>query len=293
MQKDLRPEDMTHFGLNIYQFGHQRCAPKHSFGPAVRQHFLLHYVIQGKGCLYTEQGQWPLAAGEAFLIHPHAITTYTADARQPWEYMWIEVDGLIAERSFEACGLLREAPVWRAKSADASAQALLSEILTQDTSRALKIAGLTCQFLDALMEHGLQQPKPVNSENRHLENAVAYMERHYHNPLDILAVAKHCRIDRSYLTRLFQKQLGIGPKQYLLRLRMTMAVGLLQDLRLPIKVIACSVGYADQMQFSRLFRQHFHMSPSEWRARHPLSHEIIELAPVTRPRFPLPPPATE
>ena len=32
-------------GLNPVQFGSERCAPSHAFGPAVRTHWLLHYVI--------------------------------------------------------------------------------------------------------------------------------------------------------------------------------------------------------------------------------------------------------
>ena len=79
MQKDIHPDDIAQFGLNIYQYGHEVCASQHSYGPAVRQHYLIHYVISGGGTLFSGNQRWPVRQGEAFLIHPHEITTYTAD----------------------------------------------------------------------------------------------------------------------------------------------------------------------------------------------------------------------
>ena len=54
-----------------------------------------------------------LSAPGRFLIHPHEVTTYCADNRDPWHYMWLEVDGLIAARIFEECHLSRQSPVYR------------------------------------------------------------------------------------------------------------------------------------------------------------------------------------
>ena len=52
--------------LGLYQFGYEQCKPAHSFGPAVRNHFLFHYIISGTGILMandshgvTQTYQWP------------------------------------------------------------------------------------------------------------------------------------------------------------------------------------------------------------------------------------------
>ena len=37
--------------LTVYQNGYEKCAPMHGFGPNVRNHFLFHYIISGKGTL--------------------------------------------------------------------------------------------------------------------------------------------------------------------------------------------------------------------------------------------------
>ena len=37
--------------LTLYQYGYEKCQPLHSFGPAVRNHYLFHYIVSGKGTL--------------------------------------------------------------------------------------------------------------------------------------------------------------------------------------------------------------------------------------------------
>ncbi len=48
----LFPND--HFlDIRPYQYGWEQCKPLHSFGPFVRNHYLFHYIISGKGMLYS------------------------------------------------------------------------------------------------------------------------------------------------------------------------------------------------------------------------------------------------
>lgn len=279
MEKYLLPEHILHFGLNIYQFGHEACVPAHTFGPAVRQHYLLHYVMAGRGSLLSEQGRWDISAGEAFLIFPHQITTYSADKKIPWEYMWLEVDGLVAQRTFELCGLNRETPVWTAAlpRGHQELEEVWKLLIAEDADRPIKLVGLTCLLFDALISGGKNSAVSTSNDNKQLDHAIAFIERNYQNPIGVSDIANHCRIDRSYLSRMFQKALGVGPKQYLLRTRMNMAKTLLQDASLPIKVIACSVGYNDQLHFSRAFKQYFDLPPTEWRKRYPPNSDCIEL----------------
>ena len=87
-------QDERFVDLNLYQFGWERCEPLHSFGPHIRNHYLFHYIISGKGILHSNGNQYQLQAGMGFLIVPNEVTTYLADEHDPWEYAWIEFDGL-------------------------------------------------------------------------------------------------------------------------------------------------------------------------------------------------------
>ncbi len=96
--------------LGMYQYGYEQCDPGHSFGPVARNHYLFfgpvarnhylfHYVISGTGTLMADDSKgitqtYSIKSGQGFLIFPGQITTYYADEKLPWEYVWIEFDGL-------------------------------------------------------------------------------------------------------------------------------------------------------------------------------------------------------
>ena len=59
--------------------GYAQCEPLHCYGPASRPHYLIHFVLKGKG-RYQAAGQTHcLTAGQGFLIEPGTQTFYQAD----------------------------------------------------------------------------------------------------------------------------------------------------------------------------------------------------------------------
>ena len=109
--------------LGLYQFGKEQCEPAHSFGPASRNHFLFHYVISGTGKLMANDSKgethtYHIKSGQGFMLFPRQITTYVADEMLPWEYTWVEFDGLRAKEIVEIAGLSPDNPIYHAKSKD-------------------------------------------------------------------------------------------------------------------------------------------------------------------------------
>lgn len=78
---------------SIYFCGHEHCQPGHSFGPAVRPHYLIHVVLSGKGIFKHQGHTYSLKSGDSFLIKPMDSTYYEADRNNPWEYAWIGFNG--------------------------------------------------------------------------------------------------------------------------------------------------------------------------------------------------------
>ncbi|MDD6269255.1 MAG: AraC family ligand binding domain-containing protein, partial [Oscillospiraceae bacterium] len=104
--------------LGLFQFGREKCSPGHSFGPAARNHFLFHYVISGKGVLNIHEKDGtltshPVKSMQGFMIFPDQITTYIADAETPWEYVWVEFDGLRVRGLLKSAGITEKEPVYR------------------------------------------------------------------------------------------------------------------------------------------------------------------------------------
>ena len=120
--------DERFIDLNLYQFGWERTDPCHSYGPHIRNHYLFHYVISGKGKLFANEEVYDIGPRQGFLIVPGQITTYRADEQEPWEYTWLEFDGLRAHESIQAAGISGAKPVYTAAGREAG-QRLQDEML--------------------------------------------------------------------------------------------------------------------------------------------------------------------
>ena len=108
--------------LALLEIGDQQCSPLYAFGPNIRNEYIFHYVVSGKGVVMLqpsgEKGQNILSetievkAGEGFLLEPHTAHMYRADENDPWHYIWIVFTGLSVPSYLRACGLTRNNPVF-------------------------------------------------------------------------------------------------------------------------------------------------------------------------------------
>ena len=78
----------------IYTCGYENCVPGHSYGPILRNGYLIHYILSGSG-IYKARGRiFRLKEGDAFLICPGELIYYRADLKTPWSYTWIGMQGI-------------------------------------------------------------------------------------------------------------------------------------------------------------------------------------------------------
>lgn len=101
-----------------------------------------------------------------------------------------------------------------------------------------------------------------------LGEAIAYMDRHFCDPLEIAALAKIAHLSPRQFQRIFMKSQGISPINYLMRLRIKRAMELITDLSLNIAEVAQASGFEDANYFSRFFRRYVGVSPRQFRKQH-------------------------
>lgn len=77
------------------------------------------------------------------------------------------------------------------------------------------------------------------------------------NSITINEVANHVNLSRSYLYKMFIKNLKVSPQKYLINLRMYKATLLLKNTKFPIGEVANKVGYSDSLLFSKTFQNIF------------------------------------
>ena len=260
--------------LYVYCCGLSQTEPGHSFGPALKPHFMIHYVLSGKGNFSIGGKKYPLTEKYGFLIVPDELAHYAADEKDPWTYVWIGFGGRRAEEIVSQLGLSLQQPVFKSeKSKDI--YDIVKDMMDHNTfsvEDSLRRNGLLSMFLSVIASGLSVTPKSDSgSANDYVNRAQAYVRSNYCNPIKVTDIADYVCINRSYLYTLFQNALGISPQQYLSRYRIAKAVELLQLTSLPIESVAISCGYSDPLVFSKAFRQEKGVSPSAYRKSLPKS----------------------
>ena len=92
-----------------------------------------------------------------------------------------------------------------------------------------------------------------------------YFDVNYAEKLILKDIAKKFGIHPNYLTRIFHEKFHLSPKQYIMQLKLKKARSLLITTELSIAIIASSLGFDDQLAFSRTFKKEFSISPSMYR----------------------------
>ncbi|WP_297211581.1 AraC family transcriptional regulator [uncultured Flavonifractor sp.] len=263
--------------LRIYQYGYEQCAPLKSFGPFIRNHYLFHYIISGRGLLDATAAdgvttrRYTLQAGQGFLICPGLINTYFADEADPWKYVWIEFDGLHASESLRYAGLSAAQPVYQADDETQSAQVrdLMLYIAEHPNASVLHLIGHLYLFIDALIQSSSTRLSAQSNQLKdfYIQEAVNYIEQNYQRNLTVEEVADACRLNRSYFSKLFKDNMGCPPQEFMIGVRLAKAAELMCSGNTPISEIAVRCGYSNQFHFSRAFKKHYGTPPQKWRAQ--------------------------
>lgn len=72
-------EQRLFYELNRCFCGYSICQPGHSFGPAVRPNYIVHYILDGQGEYQIDGCTYTLKKEQGFLIAPNVMATYRAD----------------------------------------------------------------------------------------------------------------------------------------------------------------------------------------------------------------------
>lgn len=270
MQQSLLIHRLNHADLNIYHCGTEKCAADHYYGPAVRDHFLIHYIHSGKGKFYIGEQEYVLQKGQGFLICPDIVTFYQADHDEPWSYSWIGFHGLKAESYLKKAGLALDCPIFSDNNEPFMDNCFLQimEARSLQNGREIRITGLLYVFLSQLVEQNSRdrsRATDTGKKDDYIKKIIEYIEMNYSRKMSIAEMAKQIGLDRSYLGSLFKKQLNTSLRDFLLRFRMDKACELMKNNELSIGDISRSVGYDDPLLFSKLFKQTKGKPPREYR----------------------------
>ena len=257
--------------INLNYFGSEQCMPGYTFGPFVRTSYVLHLIRSGHG-RFTARGKvYSLHAGQAFLICPGEKTVYQADQADPWHYMWVGFHGLQAKEMMQRAGFSPDQPVMTCKSIDRLVRIMENLLKAKELTyeNDMKRMGYLYLLIGELISNNATPEKQIredqDTENLYVKTAVDLLINSQNLHMKVNDIARAIGISRGYLTSIFKNQMGISPQEFQMNFRMERAGNLLRSTDNPVGTIAAELGYTDVMSFSKSFRRHFGVSPTQYR----------------------------
>ena len=193
-----------------------------------------------------------LLSGETVTLHWEAIAAF--QERFPWVAVQGEQRFTLSPRLMTSAGAM------------ASVDMML-ELISRDYGHALALQvseQLVSGWVRERADHQrLQISARYKVHNAKVVQVLERMERHLEEPLSSEALAAHIHVTRRQLERLFQEHLNDSPAQLYLRLRLERARHLLRQTSMGVIEVGLACGFASASAFSRAYRRHYGLSPSE------------------------------
>lgn len=234
--------------LNPITTGYQKCEPLFSRGMSKINHYIIHYVISGKGSLVLEGKFYKICANQAFIIPPDMRYFYQADENDPWEYVWINFDG---EQATQFTNL--KSPVVN-----------IDYKFFKDLNQCKEYAGQEAEYIAGRLYLIMVEITKKTYISNYVLMAKNYMTTYYSHNIKIQEIADTIGLNRKYLAKIFKKSTGMTMSEFLIDVRMRMASAAISNGERSVTKISSMVGFEDPLFFSRQFKKYFGVSPTEF-----------------------------
>ena len=231
-------------GIKPLSFGHEQCRRNHRFGPYIRDYYLIHFCLNGKGTLIDKYGTHHVKKGQLFIIRPDEVTTYFADGVEPWEYVWIAFSGRESVTFDEVLSV---------QNSPNNLERTLLEYVKDNVTSAMAYKSFLYQLI-----YQLDLRAPIVTDT--VQKIKQYVDLSYMEQLSVKTISNTFGYERSYLYRIFKKQTGKSIKEYINSVRLSKAKVFLKDGH-SVNETALMVGFLDPFNFSKAYKKYFGKSP--------------------------------
>ena len=265
--------------LHLVSCGWEKCGATHSYGPAVRNYYMLHFILKGQGHYYLNNKHYKLNENQCFLTEPGTVTLYKAEPTNPWTYTWICFNGDYVPHLLKQSNLNTDNPIINL-SCNQTIYEIIKEMLSYHQLTPANECYLQSKLylIFAKLHEALQSVynKVELNNNFYVTKAIEYIEKNTFTNLSVNDIARYLNISRSHLYALFKQELNTSPQQFLTNAKIANARELLSKTKIPIYSVALSCGYKNAFAFSRAFKQVTNISPREYRQHYLQPNDLVK-----------------
>ena len=268
--KDLFFKEYYFSDFYFFNVGYEKCQSSHRFGPSLRDNYIVHFVISGKGRYTVNDTTHHLGVGDFFLIRPNELVDYEADVQDPWEYYWIGFSGTKVKEILHTNGIGAKDYIGQV-GAQKELQEKFAHFMEADFFDDAKKLANQALFYDIfsffkIHNENMEMGVRISRTKKYSEAFLLYVgNNYYREDLTIEEIAKSMYLHPAYFSQVIKEELGLTALKYLNLYRMNKASQLLKTTELSVEQIASAVGYQNRHSFTRAFKNRFQISPTQYK----------------------------
>ena len=236
-------------------------SPVHRVGP--------HLILSGSGTVRCFGQEHRLSAGHMFWLLPGFHYEYFEDPDNPWQYVWLHLEGEGAVDFAAGCGFGENAAVRAMGNADELAQVMfgLRDALAPPEANPYQVIAMLFDFARACGGSPDVGDDVEDAYGVLVKRACMTIDSNLHVPLNVTELAKVLQVGRTKLFLAFREKLGVTPVVYLRQKRVERVKELLQSSDRTLEDIAYATGFANAKYLMKTFREVEGMTAGDWRKR--------------------------
>lgn len=300
MQADLLDRLLVTLAVRLRSFSVCRIQRGWRLGFSPFEAITLHYVLQGSGSLRVGDGPWRSFSPHTIIVVPARLSHTLGEAEncvgeaRAEDHCVLHGDGLVSFTAGDgspdalfvcgqvsnsytgAMGLfeLFQAPILQSFPSNSVVQQsfalMLAEVAHPNLGTQAMTEALMKQCLIILLRQHLASTNDASPllaalQNPKLARAVIAILEQPGSAHSVDGLAAVAGMGRSSFAKHFARVFGVGPMEFVQRVRLRVAARMLTGTDLPIKVVAAGVGYASRSSFSKTFEAEFGVTPGQYR----------------------------
>ncbi len=230
--------------------------------------YLIQYTLNGSGVFEKNGQKCILKKGDCFFSKIPEDSCYYFDnsTASDWDFFYLHFDGDAALPFYDTICSLTEG-IFHISEESAPVHLFFSLIDNYKRKGFLELyegGEFLYRFLSGILR---ELEAPVDNSSPAILASISYMREHFATIGNISDIANFCGISAEHFCRLFKKEKGQSPLQFLNKLRIEHALFLLLNTDKGIKEISLSCGFMNGNYFAKVFKKYMLCSPSEYRNR--------------------------
>lgn len=244
--------------------GHYFCTDEYLVKRDNYDSFLLILVKKGAGYLEANGKRYPFHAEDVVLVDCYQPHIYAATTES--ELLWIHFDGATS-REYVSAILSSSGPICSVKNLLSFEKDLNRLILIISSGAAVNDALCSYYIVKILTDILLSDSNQSKAEHPHnmIEDVISYITNNICSPLSLEDLASRAGLSQFYFTRLFKKETGHTPHEYIILCRINIAKFYLKSSAYSIKEICFNSGFSSESSFCSTFRKVCGLTPGEYR----------------------------